>query len=622
MNKKIILTLLSISYNISSFAYPNHSHHPYYNINDNSQNYTKIEINNEEKDKLFNAIRNSNIIELENILINYSNHKSVYKPDFTFPISSKIISDQYNKTIFHYVTDFKKTSEELETLLKYSDYYYYDFNKTDDFGNTPLFLACKNNNLKSVQLLLNVPEVVQNINVVKNKFKHPLYIAKENNNNEIEALLRQNGAFLPGEIRSSLLNNETSNITNQNKPNQNIQNNKNQFLEIFDIHEKNKLVFSNNAKNDLYNAVINNDSQALKNYLDIAKKYMDSSLNTLTTYYLPELNFMNDKENKTLIHSAVILNKENALKTLLSYKDIYTIDINKQDLNGNTPLHYSYYYQHTNLTNMLLQYGANKDIFNSDWKIPEKFVPSQNMVNDKNSIPQSINKSPTNLSKIKNVDADTSDSANNKDFQYKSLYRSNFSNKKLEDANFQFSYLQEAKFNKTKLAGSNFSSATLTYADLRGADLSGVNFTGADLSHANLTGANLSNADFTGAFLERTELTGIIISNYTKLPKNYNVIIQGDKQILLNENKVHKFVSASRFFKNCDSSGCSANNAPSAFEKGLLDAVEEQKKTRGKEFIKSNTPNSNSDEYETPVLEDLREKRWQHFKNKNLFNNK
>lgn len=78
---------------------------------------------------------------------------------------------------------------------------------------------------------------------------------------------------------------------------------------------------------------------------------------------------VNDREGCSLLHAAARHGREDIVEWLMKHHPIGE-DINKQDNNGNTPLHYAVKGGHHELTKTLLTNGSDVNILNYDFEWP------------------------------------------------------------------------------------------------------------------------------------------------------------------------------------------------------------------------------------------------------------
>lgn len=646
MKKILAFSLLTVSFNSYCVTFKDVSDpfdvtkklSKYYeNKSENFSNYDEdyIQLKENEKSEIYDTIKYyADAKSLANLLYKYRGlyNNDQRKVDLTFSINS---TDAYwrSKDILHYITELKSSAAPLlEVLIGNNDKFYIDFTKEDSHGNSPLYNACKSNDIASVKQLLSLAEVKEKINSSSSKYKSPLYVASVYRFTEIIELLKKNGAINSNESSNyyDYANTTEKNYyVNSNGYDTKSVNEEKDFKEIYTIDTTGQLHFTQKAQTQLYNAVVKQDSANLDKYLSYYNNLMKYTYNIFkVVQYFPAKLTYNYNNETTLFHIAINAKDHNILRVLLKYRGIFNFDFYIKDKNGSSVYdkvsssgdnyiksqfnsNYTSYY---NIADPYAAYSGYKDYNSSAATYSDNKTDSN--TNKSATTGNSYN------SNSSNINNDTSRSTNNS-ANYSGYYTTNtgyntntnasinensYSGKKLENSNFYYRTLKNVKFVDSKLAGSKFTYANLSGADFTNADLSDVDFTGADLAYANLSGANLSGAKFTNAKIYRTDLTRITLSNKTIFPQSYDIILR-EEDVVYNDNKVHKFVAASNFFQtSCGAGGCSASQAASAFEKNLIDSSKEQKKRHDKESkqVKYDDPEST---YKTPNIEDLRRKR-------------
>ncbi len=653
MKKIIALSLLAVSFN--SYGLKIKDLTDKYidvtytkNIENESEKLNKfdgsyIQLKDNEKNEIYSTIKYyADAKSLENVL---NKIRAIYstdqrKIDLSFPIDNNVLASWHKKDIIHYITEFKNSSVPLlEVIIKNRDKFYLDLAKEDSYGNTPLFNACKSNDLPAVRLLLAFEEVRTKLNYPINKYKHPLYVANVYNYEELSDILMVNGALYDNEqnkysgYKFDKQEDDAVNRGHYNE-NNNISNEEKDFKSIYTIDNVGQLHFTQLAQSNLYDSVVKSDAIKLENYLNYYNKLMSYTYKIFkVAQYLPAKLTYNYNNETTLFHIAINAKDHNILRILLKYRGIFNFDFyikdrrgasiyDKVSLSEDNFIKNQFNSSYSNYVNTTDPYAGYSTSYNYSYPSTSQ-SKNDSSKNDSSKNDGSKNDGSKNYNTVagaayKPYPSYSTDSNTGKSSYYGSnydnKYDNNFSGKKLLDANFNNQTLRNAKFVKSQLAGSNFSYASLEGADFTNADLTGADFTGADLSYVNLSGANLSGAKFKNARLFKTDLTRIILSKSTIFPESYEIILR-DKDVVFNDNKVHKFAAASNFFQTtCNAGSCSASQAANAFEQYLADTVKEQKKARelNDKKVKFKDPEST---YITPNLNELRQNREKFFSN-------
>lgn len=592
MRKLLAFSLISVSLNSYAVIIEDVTHkYPYekygstQDFNSEFMNTTEnseyIQLQENEKIEVMNSLRyffsNYEFDKVLNKIMNvYSNDSR--KIDLNFIINDKIISNYHKKDLIHYITEFKKNAfDYLQVLEKYQSKFLINYITEDIYGNTPLFNVCKNNDVESAKFLLEYSEVKNKLNNPLNHLKHPLYEAEKFQDRVLAKLLIKNGAV------NNYQRYGTSNFktTKQNIPVDEVKTNSDDDCKkIYQIDSSGQLYFTQDAQEKLFTSAEKGDLTKFKNYLSTFYKAMDLVHTSFKVFqFLPPNLAFNYKNSSTLFHVAFNNNDKSLLKILLSYKGLFNFDFNIKDKNN-----LSVYEKVNNSNNTLLKNDFMQTFYSNDYNYYNSNASSFN------------NEIYTNNSSSYGVYSDSNPNPTN---------TSGYSKKNLENSSFSFKIFYKEKFVKAKLKGTNFKSATLIDTDFTGADLTDVDFTGADLTRANLSGANLSGANFTNAYVNNTDFTKVIISNKTILPASEGILLR-EKDIVFNDNKVHKFAPASQFFNLSSNINYSFIASQSDFEKDLEKSLSSQKKKREQEYSGNrNAPST----YDTPDLEQLRNNR-------------
>ncbi|WGL60468.1 pentapeptide repeat-containing protein [Pigmentibacter sp. JX0631] len=606
MRKMLAFSLMSVSLNSYSltiedvtdqYSQSNYGNSQTINseVNNDANKNEYIQLQENEKTEIMNSLRyfysNSEFDKvLSNLINTYSYDQR--KIDLNFYVDNRIISGFHKKGLIHYITEFKENSfEYLQILQKFQNKYDVNLIAEDYYGNTPLFNVSNRNDYKSAKFLLEYTEVKNKMNSPLNHLKHPLYAAERFQDKNLANLLIQNGAVNNYPKYGYSNTSYTNSSNNQNtKVENDIKIDEKNCAQIYEIDNNGQLYFTQEAQDKLFSSAEKGDLKTFRSDLASYYKAMDYVHTAFKVLqFLPPNLAFNYKNSSTLFHLAFNTSDKNLLRILLSYKDLFNFDFNIKDKQDHSGI--SVYEKVDKSSNTVLKNEFNHAFYSSKYSTLNSNYPAYKS----DSFPSYTTNYGVNFSNTEST------SYSNKNYNLKSGY----SNKNLENSNFTSRVFYKEKFVKANLKGANFKSATLIETDFTGADLTDADFTDADLSRANFTGANLSGANFTNSFVYYTDFTKVILSNKTKLPSSEGIILR-EKEVVFNDNKVHKFAPASQFFNLSNNLNNSMNSLQTDFEKDLEKSTNEQKKKKEQENSKKSNAQEN---YSTPNLEDLRKKR-------------
>ena len=215
-------------------------------------------------------------------------------------------------------------------------------NAKDDHGTTLLMYACNDQVLDIVRLLID--NYAADVNLVDTDGETALHLASSGDNLDIVKLLLDKGAKVN---QADNIGNTPLNIAATNSNN----------LEII------RILLEKGAE---VNQVDNNGDIPLANACDRKNEKVD--IVQLLLSKGGNIQFINEKNNKTLLHYATQKRFFNIVKLLLEKGA--QILINHQDELGNTPLHIACKNGDEDIALLLLKYNANATIQNKAGKTP------------------------------------------------------------------------------------------------------------------------------------------------------------------------------------------------------------------------------------------------------------